>query len=150
APCAQAMLQAARAALAQAKAAGDKHAHLVQVIGIASAYRDPPKDFGLWDTQFDTFFEKESTQHHEYLQYTDNAAQKIIHAFQKKKALPGFSNHTAGRALDMRTTEDGVDYGASSSDDWEKTWLRQWLLKHSGDHKFEKYSEEAWHWNFIG
>lgn len=66
-----------------------------------------------------------------------------------KKAVPGFSNHTRGLAVDFRTRQGEWTLRASSAqkDGWPNTWLHQWLVRHAATYNFEPYEEEPWHWD---
>lgn len=58
-----------------------------------------------------------------------------------RKAPPGFSNHSDGRAVDFVTTQAGIRYGASTPQRaaWRRTWLHAWLLRHAAEYRFHHW-----------
>jgi hypothetical protein len=84
--------------------------------------------------------------------YSDEDAERLAEHIRMGKAVPGFSNHTAGRALDMHSVEDGKSLGADFGDQerWKMSWLREWLEAKAATFMFQPYSEEMWHWDFFG
>jgi peptidoglycan hydrolase-like protein with peptidoglycan-binding domain len=53
----------------------------------------------------------------------------------EKAATPGYSKHQSGRAVDINLDNDST--------------LFDWLVAHAGEHGFENYPKEAWHWNYV-
>jgi len=66
-----------------------------------------------------------------------------------KKAVPGFSNHTKGLAIDFATQQGKWKFGASSAqkEGWVRTWLYLWLKSNAATYRFRPYSKEPWHWD---
>ena len=64
-------------------------------------------------------------------------------------AAPGFSNHNDGRALDLfcRLTSGRV-LTADRADipRWQTSWLHQWLTANAARYDFHPYQKEPWHW----
>lgn len=69
-----------------------------------------------------------------------------------RKAVPGFSNHTRGRAVDFTTKQGKWVFTASSAQKagWVNTWLHQWLVDNAAGHRFRPYEKEPWHWDHMG
>jgi len=67
----------------------------------------------------------------------------------EKKAVPGFSNHTKGLAIDFTTHQGEWSFGASSAQmkGWVRTWLYAWLTSHAPTYHFRPYEAEPWHWD---
>ena len=66
------------------------------------------------------------------------------------KAIPGFSNHSKGLAIDFMTEEKGLgSLGPFSSqkESWRKSWFWGWLKDHASVHNFSPLSTEEWHWD---
>ena len=146
------LLAAARAALKQEKADKKPEALKVTNIAITSGYRDPKKDFGLWDSYFEGYYNDTEAQRQALAGGPHGAAavKFLAQYIGQYKAAPGYSNHTQGTAFDITTTEGGVVYTAKKKQNpiWEKTWLRKWLLAHAEDYGFHKLATEAWHWDW--
>jgi LAS superfamily LD-carboxypeptidase LdcB len=151
---AKTLLAQMRADLAAQKAAGDAHALKVQSITVTSGYRDPRKDFHLWDTYYSQYYTQTIALRKAAAggEHGDAARDLLVAYIGKYKAAPGFSNHTRGTAFDIVTNEGGRHYGADSAARaqaaYEKTWLRQWMLNNAGTFGFKKLATEVWHWDF--
>jgi LAS superfamily LD-carboxypeptidase LdcB len=67
------------------------------------------------------------------------------------KAIPGFSNHAQGLAVDFRTRHDGHNLGPSSSQRalWRASWFRHWLVANAGRFGFTPLSTEEWHFDHL-
>lgn len=145
------LLAAARADLAAQQKAGDTDALKVTRIGIASAYRDPTRDFAAWRNAFNTHYNDTAIER-EGLKggaHGPAAVRLMVERMVVKKAVPGFSNHTKGLAIDFSTRQGKVTFGASSAQrkGWVNTWLYRWLETNAGTHHFKPYSQEEWHWD---
>jgi peptidoglycan hydrolase-like protein with peptidoglycan-binding domain len=58
-------------------------------------------------------------------------------------AVPGYSNHQNGRALDLNVqtgSSDAVGVGR----------VYNWLARHAGQYGFRRIPAEAWHWEYQG
>lgn len=73
----------------------------------------------------------------------------LVRYYSPRKAPPGFSNHSDGRAVDFVTTQAGVSYGAEGRQRaaWRTTWLHQWLVANAGRFRFHPLASEEWHWD---
>lgn len=142
------LLTAARAALKKAQEAKDKAAVNVKKIGIVSAYRTAKQDQPGWDKVFETWYknkrkEREATGDG----HGDKAVEILVKIMQGQKAVPGFSNHQHGLAVDFGTRE-GTDgpLGLVRS----TTWFYQWLDEHAGEYDFKQLPSERWHFDYTG
>jgi LAS superfamily LD-carboxypeptidase LdcB len=152
AEAAKKLLAAVRAELKTQQAAKTADAMKVTVIAITSGYRDPKKDFGLWDKYFEGYYKNTEADRAALAggPHGPAAVDFLAKYIGKYKAAPGYSNHTQGIAFDITTTEGGKVYTADKKQNaaWEKTWLRKWLLANAGTYGFRKLETEAWHWDW--
>lgn len=113
-----------------------------EYLGLSCAYRDNAYDLLCWKRAFNKYHKETS----------DEAA--LLTRLINGKAVPGFSNHTRGIAVDFITgnTKTKAKFGPNSSQHkaWQGTWFYQWLVKHAKDYGFENYKKEAWHWDYKG
>ena len=145
------MLDDARDALRQAKAAGDAEALAVRSFGISSAYRSALRQYRLWNDRFGGYV-ADTAQQRAGLPggpVGDEAAQWLARWIGGWLAAPGFSNHNDGRALDLfcRLTSGRVltaDRGDIPR--WRTSWLHQWLTANAAHYDFHPYLKEPWHW----
>ena len=74
----------------------------------------------------------------------------MVRYFSPRKAPPGFSNHSNGKAVDFTTKEGKVTYTANTSQraGWRKTWLHGWLLENAEKYGFHPLASEEWLWDF--
>ncbi len=155
AEAAKKLLADMRASLAAQKKSGDAHALQVESITVTSGYRDPARDFHLWDTYYQKYYKQTAALRKAAAggPHGEVAVEILVRHIAKYKAAPGFSNHTHGIAFDIVTSEGGSDYGADSNKQaqaaYEKTWLRQWMLQNAGRFRFKKLATEVWHWDFA-
>lgn len=155
APRFEEMFAAAKADWKQERRAGEKLARETTSIGLGSAYRSAETDFAAWKKAFlNTYGRNEDELRTlEGGMHGPRAVRVMTRKMNRNKAVPGFSNHTHGRAVDLRTTirKDGetVRLGASQSDteDWRSSWLHRWMTVNAGRFDFEAYAAEAWHWD---
>jgi LAS superfamily LD-carboxypeptidase LdcB len=153
AAAAKALLAEARAALKKQQDERDEQALKVTSIAVGSGYRDPQKDFGLWDSYYQGYYD-ETREERSVLpggEHGPKAVAFMVKHIGKYKAAPGYSNHTRGIAFDINTTEGKVHYTAKKTQNaaWEKTWLRKWLLDgNAARHGFHPIATEAWHWEY--
>ncbi|MBP1706060.1 MAG: hypothetical protein H6Q36_1799 [Chloroflexi bacterium] len=146
------LLAAARADLATARASARRGAAVrtVTSIGIDSAYRGLRTELGAWQRAYRTAFNatKGERQALEGGELGDAAVGLMARRMYDYKAIPGYSRHTKGLAIDFMTRQGGVRYGPNGSqkDAWTGTWLYRWLVAHAAEYGFEPYSAEPWHW----
>ena len=151
APLAIRMLDDARDALRQAKAAGDAEALAIRSFGISSAYRSALRQYRLWNDRFGGYM-ADTAQQRTGLPggpVGDEAAQWLARWIGGWLAAPGFSNHNDGRAIDLfcRLTSGRVltaDRGDIPR--WRTSWLHQWLTANAAHYDFYPYLKEPWHW----
>ena len=105
------MLDDAREALRQAKAAGDAGALDTRSFGISSAYRSALRQYRLWNDRFGGYMADTDTKRAGLPggPTGDEAAQWLARWIGGWLAAPGFSNHNDGRAMDLycRLTSGG-------------------------------------------
>jgi LAS superfamily LD-carboxypeptidase LdcB len=65
-------------------------------------------------------------------------------------ALPGFSTHQSGQALDFNFGVLKADTDKSVVKSWCKSWLFRWLKVHAAEFNFRQNPQidEPWHWVF--
>jgi hypothetical protein len=148
----RALLSVVRAALAEAQRSGaDSDAARVTRIGIASSYRDPAYDGRLWHQYFPKYYAETRTQRQDLVggPHGDAAVRLLARYISQRKAAPGFSNHSDGRAVDFTTTEGGVEFGANTAQrvGWRRTWLHRWLVPNAERYGFRPLATEEWHWD---
>ncbi|MGY1640643.1 D-alanyl-D-alanine carboxypeptidase family protein [Geodermatophilus sp. SYSU D00703] len=147
----RALLARARSDLEAAQSAGERGAVAVRTISIRSAYRDPERDFSAWQNAFDTHYRRTGDERAALAEgpLGPAAVRLMVQRMALVKAVPGFSNHTRGLAVDLGTREGGVDYGPSSAQSaaWRRTWLYAWLVANAGAFHFRPYAAEPWHWD---
>jgi len=151
----RALLQAARAALAQAQSANDAAAKRTTAIGVASAYRDHAQDSRAWSDAFEKHYEKSDNRTKMNAlpggRHGDAALDWFIALMSPIKAPPGFSNHSNGLAVDFSTTDAGVKLGPNTNQRtaWRQTWLHPWLVANALTHRFHPLASEEWHWDWA-
>ncbi len=142
-----ALLAKARADLAAAASAPS-----VSEIAINNAYRDIEVDFGAWQNAFATHYARTQDRRDaaDGGPLGDAAAQLLTVEMINYKAVPGFSNHNNGLAVDFQTSENGVTLGPSSAQkpQWRESWLWNWLTANAGDFGFQPLATEEWHWDY--
>ncbi len=149
----RALLSAARAALADAQRSGaDADAARVTQIGIVSSYRDPAYDGRLWHQYYPNYYRATQAERAELAggRHGDAAVRRLARYISQRKAAPGFSNHSDGRAIDFSTTEGGVEFGANTAQrtGWRRTWLHRWLVPNAERYGFHPLTTEEWHWDY--
>jgi len=143
------LLAKARAAL---KEAGLKGAS----ISVVSAYRPYEHDRKLWNSYFRKYYDATARMRAKLSggPHGDEAIDRLARYIRKKKAAPGFSNHSNGKAVDFGTTVDKFTLGPDTSDEsraaWRKSWLYKWLAvdKNGAKFGFKQLATEEWHWDF--
>jgi hypothetical protein len=136
----------------------------VTKIGLTSAYRDPKHDAELWHRYFRSKYywntEKQRSQVGRWQggRHGPHAVSLTVAYVGKRKAAPGFSNHTNGVAVDFYTIEGNEKLIAETGNSdkqlkalnsrWEKSWLYRWLDAHKSEYRVHRIDTEAWHWEF--
>jgi hypothetical protein len=153
APDMRKLLEKARADLKAAQDSGDAQAQSVKSIGIGNAYRGAKEDFGLWDKYFSQYYEETRAKREaaEGGPHGPKALQIMVSHYMGAKAAPGFSNHTAGIAVDFATEEGKSKLGSNRSQNalWKKTWLHLWLVANAATFNYEPLATEAFHWSHV-
>ena len=147
-PSAKRLLAAARASLKAEQAAKKAPALAVKRIGIVSAYRPASADQPTWNRVFERHYN--ATLRRRRATGDPHGARAVtilVDLMKDEKAVPGFSNHQRGLAIDFGTKE-GTDahlrYVSSRS------WFAGWLEAHAGAHSFRQLPKERWHYDFVG
>lgn len=130
-----------------------RSAQLTTHRGVGSSYRNYERELGIWKDQCFPKYYRATALERASVQggsHGDAAVGILVRYFSPRKAPPGFSNHSDGRAVDFITTQSGVTYGANSSQRqaWRQTWFHQWLVSHAREYQFFPLASEEWHWNF--
>jgi hypothetical protein len=152
-----ALLAKARSELATQK--GDKthknhkHAKKVDSIGVRSGYRSPRGDQTAWENTFDTVMTntKDTRAAMKGGELGNEALNYMVEQLIPIKAIPGFSNHTNGIAMDFGTVEEGLgDLGprTSQKEKWQKSWFYKWLTDHAPGDDWVQLPSEEWHWDY--
>jgi hypothetical protein len=152
---AEALLDSARFDLDTAKKLGKPEALKVSKVGIASAYRPARTvDFEAWKDTFastyGTMYKARKAQGRESEPFSKAETSELLVKMINNKAVPGFSNHSRGTAIDFSTTEGKRTLGPSHSDSpaWRTSWFYNWLMTHAFKFGWDPYSKEEWHFDF--
>lgn len=126
-------------------------ARSVKAIGLGSGYRTRETELIIWNNLFPQYYAatEASRAAAEGGRHGDAAVAILVNYYNTRKAPPGFSNHSDGRAVDFTTTQAGVTYGANGNQraGWRATWLHQWLVANAGRFNFQPLASEEWHWD---
>lgn len=126
-------------------------ARAVTAIGLGSGYRDYARESSIWNGLFATYYEetRSKRQSADGGPHGEAAVNILVPYYSSRKAPPGFSNHSDGRAVDFTTTQNGVQYGPYTRQRkaWRATWLHQWLLVNAKRFGFHPLASEEWHWD---
>lgn len=154
------LLAAARAALAQAKAAGDADALRTRDISVGSGYRDSAHQRGNWLKYFPGYYNRTRAQR-ERLPGGPHSGAAVDYMLKTGKdgfglgsriAAPGFSNHQNGIAIDFiqdRSSQPvAISTAKANRERWSKTWFFKWLQENAAIYDFEPYEKEEWHWEY--
>lgn len=148
------LLAAARAALSEGQAAGDRRALGTTVIRVLSAYRSYAHDTRAYNAAFDKHYEK-TIEHRAGLMggpHGDAAVAHLMNVLKGKKAPPGYSNHSNGLAVDFGTSFAHRNYVTNTDEDhragWRRTWFHAWLRDNARRFGFHALQTEEWHWDF--
>jgi D-alanyl-D-alanine carboxypeptidase len=146
------LLAAARTDLAVAKQnPKDGLAASVKSVGVGSCYRDYERDRDRWYELFDQYYHETRTQREDAAggPHGRDAVNLLARYVSKRKAAPGFSNHSNGTAVDFMTVQGGTTYtDETSRSAWRLTWLHPWLVANAVRFRFNALSTEEWHWDY--
>ncbi|MDF2440370.1 MAG: hypothetical protein JWN98_1354 [Abditibacteriota bacterium] len=177
------LLSAAHADLARdlainrAAAANDAAAALrrsrarrVRELAINNAYRPASRQFGIWDRNFQKYYEATQEKRRALAANEPNgeaggehgaaAAELLREYIGVRVAAPGFSNHQGGIAVDFAlllqpdpeqpaaSTEKELGASMAQVDPWKESWFWHWLKARAGEFGFVEYEPEPWHWEF--
>jgi hypothetical protein len=125
----------------------------VRSIGIASAYRSHAYERRIWAQDcFPKYYKETYARRLDAAggPHGDAAVQLLVRYFSPRKAPPGFSNHSNGKAVDFTTREGKVTFTANTSQraGWRKTWLHAWLVTNAPKYGFHPLASEEWHWDY--
>jgi hypothetical protein len=130
---------------------GDKLVIAAGDISIASAHRSLDSDFSAWKNTFDTHVERTKAARATLTggEFGAAAVTLMVDAMYPIKAIPGYSNHTKGLAVDFSTTQGGNTLGPKTAqkDAWRNSWFYKWLVANAADHHFAQLPTEEWHWD---
>jgi hypothetical protein len=133
------------------RTAADKLVIAAGDISIASAHRSLQDDFSAWKNTFDTHFERTKDARAALAggELGAAAVNLMVNEMYPIKAIPGYSNHTKGLAVDFKTTQGGTTLGPNTSqkDAWSNSWFYHWLVANAADHHFTQLPTEEWHWD---
>jgi hypothetical protein len=133
--------------------AAQNHARNVRSIGIASAYRSHAYERRIWAQDcFPKYYKETYARRGDAAggPHGEAAVQIMVRYFSPRKAPPGFSNHSNGKAVDFTTKEGKLTFTANTSQraGWRKTWLHAWLVANAPKYGFHPLASEEWHWDF--
>ncbi|HKK77715.1 MAG TPA: D-alanyl-D-alanine carboxypeptidase family protein [Saprospiraceae bacterium] len=126
-------------------------------IGITSAYRSPAHQFRLWQKYFPDYYQRTKAERKvlEGGEYGDKAVAHLAAFTRKRIAMPGFSNHNDGLAVDIKNVQEGEYIRNRTTNTavakWKASWLWKWLVDHAGSFGFEQEAgiNEPWHWVYT-
>jgi RHS repeat-associated protein len=171
---AERLLAQARFDLAAAKKKGDPLALATDSIGVTSAYRDPQTDdLRAWKKAFETHFKKTHAEREVVGKGHGGPLGEAAIAWMAKhmatyKAVPGFSEHNTGHAIDFRTVvidakgrHHALEASSSQKQAWKNSWFGQWLRgqraadagparpsqRNASSFGFQPYAPEPWHYS---
>lgn len=134
------------------KEVGGKSAKDYKGVGVASGYRGPKEEIGLWDRYFQKYLAKTVHQREETGDpYGDEAVKVMVRYIGRRKAAPGHSNHSNGTAVDVWALSKTHEISNQFDDQkaWYASWHYAWLQANASRFNFRNYPAEAWHWEYI-
>jgi LAS superfamily LD-carboxypeptidase LdcB len=150
-------------ALKAARAGGDPDAKLTTRISATSGYRGRSHQEELWRSYFPGHYDDTRALRTKVGkkkgggEHGDAAVLATRDYVRHWIAAPGFSNHQAGIAIDLKQLRvKGHDIHNSRKgaelDSWHASWLWNWLdVSGEGQaqaHEFGPYEREPWHWEY--
>jgi len=127
-------------------------------IGITSGYRSATRQLSLWQSYFPNYYSETAT-HRGSLdggEHGDKAAAYLAGYIRPKVAIPGFSNHQNGIAVDLLNVENGKPVLNKTKSPhpakWRESWLWDWLEANAISFGFYQNTNinEPWHWEYKG
>ncbi len=124
--------------------------------GLSSAYRSASKQASLWQSYFPDYYH-ETAAYREGLPggaHGEKAIAYLARYIRPKVAIPGYSNHQNGIAVDLLNVEDGKKVlnrtKSPYPDKWRESWLWDWLTIHANNYGFfqNTHINEPWHWEY--
>lgn len=161
------LLEAANAALAQAKQTGHADAQRTRNITVSSGYRGSEHQRDLWLGYFsalDGYYDQTRTARSRIAGGPHSEA-AVAYMLRRRGdggfgvggriAAPGYSNHQGGIAIDFLQERDRGHAVRNKSSNaararWRATWFHGWLREHAAGYGFEPIATEEWHWEFRG
>jgi len=147
------MIAAANQDLAAAKSAGDNDALNTVRISATSGYRGREHQERLWRGAFPSYYSETATKRASLPggPHGDTAVQLMVKSMSPYIAAPGFSNHQAGVAIDLKQERTrGNEVYNLRQDKWVRklrdTWFFRWLQSNAARFSFHPYEVEPWHW----
>lgn len=129
-------------------------------IGLTSAYRSASEQFRLWQQYFtepaNGYYKRTATQRQSQAdgEHGETAAQLTATFIRPKIAVPGFSNHNNGLAIDFLNVENGNTIPnkttKEATDQWKGTWFWAWMVVNAQTYNFFQNTNinEPWHWEY--
>ncbi len=125
-------------------------------IGIASAYRSAARQFELWNSYFPGYFRDTADDRNELHggSLGDEAVKTLARYINKRIAVPGYSNHGNGLAIDFENYEGNEKLANSSKKSltalWRQSWIWNWLITNAANYNFYQNTaiDEPWHWEY--
>jgi hypothetical protein len=150
------LIAAANQDLAAAKSTGDSDTLKTVRILATSGYRGRAHQERLWRQYFSERYYPRTADQRSRLPGGpdgDAAVQYMVEYIAPKIAAPGFSNHQAGLAIDLRQerTQGNEIYNSTDPEwvqKWQSTWFFRWLQQNATRFGFHPYVVEPWHWEF--
>ena len=149
------LIAAANRELAIARAAGDPDALKTTRVTASSGYRNAQYQAGLWRKYFPAYYNETASARAQLADgpHSTAAVRKMVSYLAWKIAAPGYSNHQAGIAIDLKQRrQKGSEIRNSTKKywvlKWQDTWLFRWLQKNASIFQFYPYTREPWHWEY--
>ncbi|HKG90139.1 MAG TPA: D-alanyl-D-alanine carboxypeptidase family protein [Nitrososphaeraceae archaeon] len=123
-----------------------------------SGYRSAEEQLKKWNSNFPKYYSQTENKRKsmEGGPHGDKAAIFLIRFIGGRLAMPGFSLHNSGLAVDFITVENGKKWGIMTTktgvyeNAWRKTYFFDWLSKNASIFKFFQNNKinEPWHWEY--
>lgn len=147
------MIAAANQDLAVAKSGGDPDALRTIRISATSGYRGRAHQERLWRSAFPSYYTETAARRARLPggPHGDAAVHLMVKSMSPFIAAPGFSNHQAGVAIDLKQERvRGSEVYNLRQDKWvrklRETWFFRWLQGNAARFGFYPYEVEPWHW----
>ncbi|MCU1246297.1 MAG: hypothetical protein JWN02_2207, partial [Acidobacteria bacterium] len=154
------LIEAANVALAAAREGGDPDALRTTRISASSGYREKADQHRLWLLHFEKKYYNRTQEAREALPAGPHSAAAVSYLLDrsgynipKRTAAPGYSNHQAGIAVDLRQDRTAGHEIANDTDEnsrgkWRASWLHKWLVQNAAHFDFVPLASEEWHWEY--